>query len=158
MRYVTVHLEPDDGGAFHPLGERLTADPSVERWAIHHVELLADDTVLLLAEASGSRERYREIMEESPHVEDYLVAGEDRWMAVSQFHPTEPFRRALKLQRESQFVGDTPIRVSSDGGLEVTYRNRRGVRRVVRRRGRVGVRLRRTPQHGRLRSGRVGAQ
>jgi predicted DNA binding protein len=121
MRYLTVVVKPNGGGTFHPLGGRLADDPSIERRAIHHVELLGDDTVLLLAEASGSQERYRQIMEGSPHVISYLTAGEDRWMAVSQFEPTAEVRRSLELQRESLLVVDTPIRFTSENALKVTY-------------------------------------
>ncbi|SDY85924.1 helix-turn-helix domain-containing protein [Halopenitus persicus] len=121
MRYLTVLVKPSGDGAFHPLGGELTDAPSIKRRAIHYVELLADDTVLLFAEASGSQERYRQIMENSPHVISYLTAGEDRWMAVSQFEPTEAVRRALELQRESLLVIDTPIRFTADDHLKVTY-------------------------------------
>jgi predicted DNA binding protein len=121
MRYLTVLVEPEGGSAFHPLGEELTAEPSIERRAIHRVELLADDTVLLFAEASGSKERYERIMDDSPHVVDYLVAGENRWMAVSQFEPTEAVRRALELQRKTLLVIETPIRFTSDDNLRLTY-------------------------------------
>jgi len=121
MRYLTVLVKPNEDGAFHPLGEELSTDPSIERRAIHYVELLADDTVLLFAEASGSQERYKQIMDDSPHVRSYLTAGEDRWMAVSQFEPTEPVRQALELQRRSFLAIDTPIRFTSEDHLEVTY-------------------------------------
>jgi len=121
MRYLTMLVEPDEGSGFHPLGAELTEERSIERRAIHHVELLDDDTVLLLAEASGDQERYREIMEESPHVHEYLTAGGDRWMAVSQFEPTDEVRRALELQRDSLMVVDTPIRFTSEDHLEITY-------------------------------------
>lgn len=121
MRYLTVLVNSDSRDAFHPLGEELTDEPAIERRAIHHIELLVDDTVLLLAEASGSRERYEEIMAESPHVLNYLTAGEDRWMTVSQFEPTPLVRRALELQRESLLVVETPIRFTSDDSLKVTY-------------------------------------
>ena len=121
MRYLTVLVKPDEGKAFHPLGKELTADPSIKRRAIHHIELLDDDTVLLFAEASGSKERYKQIMEESPHVIGYLTAGDDRWMAVSQFEPTEEVRQSLKLQRESLLVIETPVHFTSDNHLKVTY-------------------------------------
>jgi len=121
MRYLTVLVKPDGDSAFHPLGGKLSDEPSIERRAIHRVELLADDTVLLLAEASGSQERYEQIMAESPHVIEYLTAGDDRWMAVSQFEPTETVRRTLKLQRDSFLVIDTPIRFTSEDYLKVTY-------------------------------------
>lgn len=121
MRYLTVLVKPDGGTAFHPLGEELTRDPAIKRRAIHHIELLDDDTVLLFAEASGSKERYEQIMEASSHVIGYLTAGHDRWMAVSQFKPTEVVRRSLELQRESLLVIDTPIRFTSENNLKITY-------------------------------------
>ena len=121
MRYLTALIKPNEDGAFHPLGKALTEDPAITRRAIHHVELLADDTVLLLAEASGSQERYRRIMDASPNVIDYLTAGEDRWMAVSQFEPTEEVRWALELQRKSLMVIETPIHFTEADNLKVTY-------------------------------------
>ncbi|WP_311172287.1 helix-turn-helix domain-containing protein [Halobellus ordinarius] len=121
MRYLTVKIKPNEGGAFHPLGDELTESPDIDRRAIHHVELLVDETVLLLAEASGSQDRYEQIMAESPHVIDYLVAGDDRWMAVSQFEPTDEVRRALTLQQESFLVVDTPMHFTSEDHLKITY-------------------------------------
>lgn len=121
MRYLTMLVKPAENGAFHPLGKELSEDPSIKRRAIHHVNLLEDGTVLLFAEASGSQERYQQIMEVSPHVISYLTAGADRWMAVSQFEPTEPVQRALELQRESLLVIDTPIHFTAEDHLKVTY-------------------------------------
>ncbi|MDT3437715.1 helix-turn-helix domain-containing protein [Haloarcula sp. 1CSR25-25] len=121
MRYLTVLAKPNEDGAFHPLGEKLTNEPSIRRRAIHHIELLDDDTVLLFAEASGDKQRYEEIMEDSEYVISYLTAGESRWTAVSQFEPTENVRRALELQRESLLVVDTPIRFTSEDNLKITY-------------------------------------
>ena len=121
MRYLTVLVHPSEGGSFHPLGKQLTDESSITREAIHRVTLLDDGTVLLFAEGSGDREQYEMIMRDSPFVVDYLVAGEDHWMAVSQFKPTDVTRRALELQRESNIVIETPIRFTADGSLQVTY-------------------------------------
>ncbi|WP_049972696.1 helix-turn-helix domain-containing protein [Haladaptatus cibarius] len=121
MRYLTVLVKPDGGKAFHPLGKKLTDAPSIERRAIHHIELLDDDTVLLFAEASGSKKHYEQIMEESPHVISYLTSGDDRWMAVSQFEPTEEVRQSLELQRKSFLVIETPIHFTSDNQLKITW-------------------------------------
>ena len=121
MRYLTVVVRPTESGAFHPLGKELTDEPSITREAIHHVELLADETVLLFAEGSGDRKRYEQIMKDSPYVVDYLVSGGERWMAMSQFEPTDAARRALELQRESDIVIETPIHFESDGSFRITY-------------------------------------
>jgi predicted DNA binding protein len=123
MRYLTVLARPTESGAFHPIGEALSAAPAIDREAIHQVELLADGTVLLLAEGSGDRDRYEEIMRKSPHVVDHMVSGErtGRWMAVSQFEPTAPMRRILELERDSDIVLETPIRIADDGSLRLTH-------------------------------------
>ena len=125
MRYLTVLVYPEEDGVFHPLGKQLEEEPSITREAIHHVELLADGTVLLFAEGSGDRERYKAIMSNSSYVSDYLVSGTEsggnRWMAVSQFEPTDMTRQALERQRESDIVIEMPIRIDSDGAFHITY-------------------------------------
>jgi predicted DNA binding protein len=121
MRYLTIRASPTEGGALHPLGKQLTEEPAIERVAIHDVELLADGTVLLFAEGRGDRDRYEEIMAESEYVDDVLVSGDERWMAVSQFEPTPETRRALEQQRESDLVLETPIHFNDDGSFEMTY-------------------------------------
>ncbi|MDS0282632.1 helix-turn-helix domain-containing protein [Haloarcula onubensis] len=121
MRYLTVRLVPTESGGFHPLGQQLSAESAVRREAIHHVELLDDGTVLTLAEGSGDRERYETIMAASPSVHRYMLSGEERWMAVSQFEPTEPVRRILAWQRRADVVVETPIRFGDGGSQTVTF-------------------------------------
>jgi len=121
MRYLTVRIHPGPAGAFHPVGRRLAAEPSITREAFHHVELLDDGTVLTLAEGSGDRDRYEELMAASAHVEEFLVTGEERWMATSQFQAREPIRRLLEWRREMDLVVETPITVDDDGSVRITY-------------------------------------
>lgn len=121
MRYLTVRVEPTEGGSFHPVAARLRAEPSIRREAIHHVELLPDDTVLSFGEGSGDRDRYEAIMDDSPSVEEYLVTGDDRWLAVSRFEPSERTRRLLETGRRSELVVETPIGIDADGTLAVTF-------------------------------------
>lgn len=120
MRYLTVRLVPREGSGFHPLGERLSEEPSLQREAVHHFELLDDGTVLLLAEGSGDRERYEEIMASEPTVRDYMVSGEERWMAVSQFESNAPIREILEWQRREDLVVETPLRFQRDGSQQMT--------------------------------------
>ncbi|SDE01597.1 helix-turn-helix domain-containing protein [Natrinema hispanicum] len=121
MRYLTVKITPAEGEAFHPTAAALRDESAITREAIHHVELLADDTVLVFAEGSGDSGRYEAIMRDSSLVEEYLVSGEDRWMAVSQFQPSDVMRRFLEFERESDIVIETPITINSDGSVRVTY-------------------------------------
>jgi hypothetical protein len=121
MRYLTVEVHAAETGALHPVEKRLAEEPDVEQEAIHHAELLADGTVMMLAEGSGDRERYEEIMRESAHVETFLVSGEKRWMATSQFDADGPARRFLEVRRESDLVVEWPIRFTTAGSVEITF-------------------------------------
>lgn len=121
MRYLTVVMTPGDDVGFHPVGAALREEPEINREAIHHVELLPDETVLVFAEGSGNSARYEAIMSDSPFVDEYLVSGDDRWMAVSQFDPSPVTRRLLEFERESDIVIETPIQINADGSLRVTF-------------------------------------
>jgi hypothetical protein len=120
MRYVTMRLSPTKGNGFHPLGKQLSEDPSIQREAIHHVEFLDNETVLTLAEGSGNRERYEDIMSSSRAVDAYMVSGDERWMAVSQFEPTDEVRRLLEWQQQADIVVETPILFGVDGTQKIT--------------------------------------
>jgi len=120
MRYLTVRLVPREQPGFHPLGERLLAEPSLQREAVHHFELLDDGTLLLLAEGSGDRDRYEEIMAAEPTVRDYMVSGEERWMAVSQFEANEAIREVLAWQQREDIVVETPVQFQRDGSQRMT--------------------------------------
>lgn len=120
MRYLTLRIVPRDSDGFHPLGRRLAEEPSLQREAVHHFERLDDGTVLLLAEGSGDRDRYEEIMSSEPTVRDYMVSGEDRWMAVSQFESNGTLREILEWQRREDIVVEKPLRFQQDGSQEMT--------------------------------------
>ncbi|WP_247730228.1 helix-turn-helix domain-containing protein [Halovivax limisalsi] len=133
MRYLTVRIDPSENGGLHPLGEALTAEPTITREAIHSVDARDDGTVVLFAEGSGDRERYEEIAATSPHVIDSLATGTDRWLAVSRFEPTDAVERLLTLPRESNLSVEYPIRIGDDGSLRVTVLGSDGgIRRLYR--------------------------
>lgn len=121
MRYATLRVRPTDGEAFHPLGAALAADPAVERGKIYRVELLEDGTGLLLAEARGDLDRYRDILAESPHVIDYsVVEGDSWWYSYTRFEPTSGTERMLEIRYDSELVMEMPIEVEPDGSMVVT--------------------------------------
>jgi predicted DNA binding protein len=121
MRYVTLRVSPTAGEAFHPLGRALSVDDAVERGNIHRVEMLDDGSGLLLAEARGDVERYREILDESPHVHDFsIVEDEGWWYSYTHFEPNDANREMLELQYESELAMETPIEVEDDGSFVLT--------------------------------------
>lgn len=121
MRYLTVGVHAAETGALHPIEKRLAEEPAVQQEAIHHAELLEDGTVVMLAEGSGDRERYEEIMHESTHVDTFLVSGEQRWMATSQFEADGPVRRFLEMRHDSDLVVEWPITFIDSGSIKITF-------------------------------------
>jgi len=121
MRYLTIRAEAAGSAPLHPLGEALREATSFSREAIHHVELLDDDTVLMLAEGSGDQTRYVEIMRSSPNVRDFLISGTERWMAVSQFELSPATKQLMVRGDRPGIVVDTPIHINADGSLRITY-------------------------------------
>lgn len=121
MRYVTVEARPT-GGGFHPLDRRLATDPDVTRRAIHRVELLADGTCAMLAEAYGDLDRLRAILAEAPSVEEFTVSDDDgRGFSYSRYEPTDAVRELMERRRRSPVVLDMPVVYTEDGGMRATY-------------------------------------
>jgi len=123
MRYVRLRARPTDGEGFHPLGERLSADPAVERGKIYRVDRLEDGTALLLAEARGDRDRYREILESSEHVLDFSIAdgGEGGWWySYTHFEPTAVTERMLGVRYDLGLAMEMPIEVEPGGAMVFT--------------------------------------
>lgn len=120
MRYVTLTIRPTEGG-FHPVDRRLAVDPDVTPVAIHHVELLADDTIAMLGEVRGDAERYREILESTDSVLECVVsADDDRVIGYSHIVPNDRTLELFERQRASPFVVEMPIEYTGDGGQRHT--------------------------------------
>lgn len=121
MRYATIRVRPTDGDAFHPLGAALAADPAVERGKIYRVDRLEDGSALLLAEARGDVERYREILAESAYVRDFsVVEGDGWWYSYTRFEPISVTERMLSIRYDTGLAMEMPIEVEPDGSMVVT--------------------------------------
>jgi len=122
MRYARVRVTPTDGAGDHPLGARLAEVEGVERKRVHRIELLDDGTGLLLAEASGDRERYEALLADSEFVHDYAVTGaEGDWYAYVHFEPNERVEETLAAFRDSELMIEMPIEALPDGAREITF-------------------------------------
>ena len=120
MRYATIELRPDEGRAFHPVGDALAGEPTVRREAIHNVELLDDGSMAMLAEASGDLERYAEILAESPDVLEFSVSGDDRGVAYSHIDGNDLTNYLIDRRGNSELVIDWPIEITEDGAQRIT--------------------------------------
>ena len=122
MRSVTLVVRPadDDRAAFHPVGERLAADPDVTREAIHRFDRLEDGTIVVVASASGDLERYREILAESPEVLEYAVSGDGEGYSFSRIEGNERTEFLVSRQRDLDLVLDMPIEITDDGAQRQT--------------------------------------
>ncbi|NEU55388.1 helix-turn-helix domain-containing protein [Halorussus sp. MSC15.2] len=122
MRYARVRVAPTEGAGDHPLGARLAEVEDVERERVHRIELLDDGTGLLLAEASGDRDRYERLLADSEFVHDYTVTGTGgNWYAYVHFEPNEQVRGTLAEFRDSELMIEMPIEALPDGAREMTF-------------------------------------
>lgn len=121
MRYARLRFAPVEGQAFHPLGEALSTEPTIERGDITRVDLLEDGSAILLAEARGDVERYREILRESPHVYEFSVVESDGWWySYTHYEPNGVNREMLSVRYELPVTMEMPIEVEPDGAMVVT--------------------------------------
>lgn len=122
MRYVRIRITPTAGVGFHPLGEQLGAADDVVRGQIYQVDLLADGTGVMLAEARGNQDRYEAILDDSEYVIDYAVTGADgHWYSYTHFEPTPPVEAMVRRRENSPVVMEMPIDVAEDGSMEITF-------------------------------------
>ncbi|MFB6164695.1 MAG: helix-turn-helix domain-containing protein [Haloarculaceae archaeon] len=120
MRYVTVLVQAK-GGPIHPTEKPVADDPSLTRVAFHRVELLEDETGIVLVELRGDKERYREILDADDRIHDYTVSGGDTWYSYVHFEPNEPLRAFLATQRESEVILEMPVEILDDYEYRVTF-------------------------------------
>ena len=120
MRYVTMVAYPD-GGGINRL-DRQVNELDLEYRAIHRMELLADDTVAMFAEARGDVEALRRLLSESPEVSEFSISGDDAgFFAYTRYAADDLTRMLMEGRRESSYLIDMPIEYTADGGLRATY-------------------------------------
>lgn len=120
MRQVTAYLSPQEID-FDPAEEDIRATPSVQRQAIHHFNVLTDETVVLLEELQGSYEQVDEIYGGQPRLKSYDIADtEDNLYLYVRFEPTPAVSDLFTLPQEHEILVDTPIEYGEGGAIRVT--------------------------------------
>lgn len=119
MRYVEFKVRSGDRW-FHPVDERIAAEPGMRHGPIHHVDMLDDGTVVLLYEILGSRERIEELLDEQGRaIATETEAVGDDTLVYTHIEPTETVRSLLEVVEGTRVILDTPITFSDDDELEV---------------------------------------
>jgi hypothetical protein len=119
MRAVTFTLDrPDSPHIAYRLFE---TDPVVEQEEIYHLNVLADESVVLLARVSGDVESATRLLEERPEILGYsLSSGEDHGgLLYVHARPPPEIKQFLTLPRTHEVFFDFPLESTSDGRLRV---------------------------------------
>lgn len=127
MRQITVLIRPTEG-YFNPIDERLLEHPDVDPKAVHHVELLADETLTMLARVTGDIDAYREILRESDDVIEFAVTSDGTdGIGYSHIIPSEFTLSLFEKQRSSKYVVRMPVEYTTDGRQRYTIVGRADV-------------------------------
>ena len=120
MRYVDLKIRPD-GRWFHPVDEHIAADPKLRHGPIHHINLLDDESAVLLYEIDGPKERVDELYAEyggNDSVET-TAAGSDT-LVYTRIDPSPVVVELLGVTNRYSIVVDMPMEFTDDDELRVT--------------------------------------
>lgn len=117
MRYVETEVRPKRGW-FHPVDQLVEEDPKVERTRIHQINLLEDETVVMLYELSGDRDHIERIVANNfqalAHSTSEVGGNTLVWAHVQ---PSDLVERLLRIPQEYNVVLETPLEFTDGGGV-----------------------------------------
>lgn len=120
MRQVTFLLEPTEG-YFNPVDRRLIEHPDVTPQAVLHVELLADNTLTMLARVTGNIPAYRDILAASDDVLEHAVSTDgDEGIGYSRIEPSDFTLSLFEHQETTDYIVKMPIEYTTDGRQRYT--------------------------------------
>ena len=118
MRAITVTIRP--ARAFHPANSALARASGVERVAVQHIQLLDDETVVLLYQLRGDLERAKEVLTEQSEVLSCTVSGRREGLAFIHARSSGVSQQLLDLPKRYEIALETPIEHVEDDGVRVT--------------------------------------
>ncbi|WP_225317593.1 MULTISPECIES: helix-turn-helix domain-containing protein [Haloferax] len=97
------------------------ADSEFERERIYHLNVLADETVVLLGRLRGDLNEARRLLRDDPDVLEFSISTEDGQGGLVYIHARPPpeMKRFLELPRTHEVFFDFPIGSTDDGRLRV---------------------------------------
>lgn len=97
------------------------ANSEFEREQIYHLNVLADETVILLGRLRGDLDEAKRLLSDHADVLGYSISGEEPENGLAYVHARPPpvMKRFLELPRTHEVFFNFPIRSTSDGRLRV---------------------------------------
>lgn len=118
MRYVKVRLQQES--PIHPIEEDIAAHPAIQRKAIHHFNVLEDDTATTLYELEGDREEGMSIVDH-PDILSYSISESGSSIfSYTHFRPNEETKQLYEIGQHHELMVDLPVTYTDTGALEVT--------------------------------------
>lgn len=102
MRYIENTITPKRGW-FHPVDKLVETDPSVERKSIQQINLLEDDTVVMLYELAGDREYIETLVDDHFEALAYSTSEVgDNTLVWAHIEPSSLVERLLRIPQGVQ--------------------------------------------------------
>jgi len=121
VRFATVRLVPEDGPGLHPIDRALATEPSVELTALHHFNLLADGTLVVLLEVDGDRDRVAAVVEDRPAVLSHDISRSDDGLYLyGRVRTNDTVAALFRIPQELELVVDPPLEYVEGGALRAT--------------------------------------
>jgi predicted DNA binding protein len=121
MRYIENTITPKRGW-FHPVDKLVENDPNVERKSIQQINLLEDDTVVMLYELAGHREYIETLVDD--HFEALVYSTSeigDNTLVWAHIEPSSLVERLLRIPQEYNIVLQMPLEFTADGGVKCVF-------------------------------------
>lgn len=120
MRYLDVTLQPERG-YFHEFDKILSAEPTITPEAIHQINLMDDETMVLLYELGGESESVETFLEDHFEAITYQTSqmGQNQ-LVYAHLKPSSMVCDLLHVPRQCGIVLEYPMVFLEEGTLQVT--------------------------------------
>lgn len=119
MRYVALKIRPENRW-FHPVDEKIAAEPGLRHGPIHDFQLLADGRMVVFYEIYGDADRVAELLETHGSGEIETMSFGDDAFIYTAGEPSDEVRSLIETANNHQILVDTPIEFTDDDEIEVT--------------------------------------
>ena len=121
MRYIESTITPKRGW-FHPVDRFVEADPDIKRKSIQQINLLEDDTVVILYELVGNREYIEHIVDEHFEALAYSTSQMGKSTLVwAHVEPSSLVEHLLRVPQEYNIILQMPLPFTKEGGVQCVF-------------------------------------